>query len=148
VQCSIHALGAGQPRNRSIPGRRKRFFSLPKCPDRLCVPPSLLFDERQYVFPGSKAAERLVADHSPPCSAKVKSEWSYTSSTTYALMLCTGTTVTSHILSYHLPSLGQLVGRPQNKTKQKKTQSWYYFQQHSLITAANVTNSMEQSPPA
>jgi hypothetical protein len=31
------------------------------------------------------------ADHSPPTSAKVKNEWGYTSSSTFAFMVCKGT---------------------------------------------------------
>jgi hypothetical protein len=33
------------------------------------------------------------ADHSPPSSAEVKNDWSYTYTLPYVLMVCTGTTL-------------------------------------------------------
>jgi hypothetical protein len=51
----------------SIPGRGKRFFSSPRCPDQLWGPPSLLFSG----YLGVKWWGH-EADHSPPSSARVK----------------------------------------------------------------------------
>jgi len=47
-QKSVHGLTAkactGQPRNHGIiPGRGKKYFTFPKCPDQLWDPHSLLF---------------------------------------------------------------------------------------------------------
>jgi len=47
-------------------------------PDRLCSPPSLQYNEYR-VFPWSKVRPGRAADHSPPSSAAVIEEYSYTS---------------------------------------------------------------------
>ena len=47
-------------------------------PDRLWLPSTLLFSMYRRSSPGIKRLGREV-DHSPPSSAEVKSEWSYTS---------------------------------------------------------------------
>jgi hypothetical protein len=45
-------LRAGRPGDRgSIPGRGKRFFLYPLCPDRLWGPPSLLYNGYRGSFP-------------------------------------------------------------------------------------------------
>ena len=43
----------------SSPVTGKQFSSWPKCPDRLCGPPSLLFDWHRGFLPGIKAAGAL-----------------------------------------------------------------------------------------
>jgi hypothetical protein len=48
------------------------------CPDRLWGPTSLLYDGYR-VFPGGKVLPGSAADHSPPSSAVVMEEYSYTS---------------------------------------------------------------------
>jgi hypothetical protein len=55
------------------PGRGKRFFSLPKRPDRLWTPLTLKFNGTGVTW-----VCRDI-DHSPSSSAEVKNEWSYTS---------------------------------------------------------------------
>jgi hypothetical protein len=55
--------------------RGNRFFSSPKRPSRLWVPPSLLCN---HSFPAVKQLGREV-NHSSPSSVEVKNEWSYTS---------------------------------------------------------------------
>ena len=47
-------------------------------PDRPWGPPSLLY-KGYRVFPGGKLRPGRAADHSPPSSAAVMEEWSYTS---------------------------------------------------------------------
>jgi hypothetical protein len=48
-------------------------------PDRPWGPPGLLYNGYR-VFPGGKPGTRCAADHSPPSSAEVLEEYSYTSS--------------------------------------------------------------------
>jgi hypothetical protein len=55
------------------------------CPDRPCGPPSLLYN-RYQVFPGGKVRPGRAADRSPPSSAKVFEEQSYTSTPLRATM--------------------------------------------------------------
>jgi hypothetical protein len=62
----------------SSPGRGWKFFSLPPSPDRLWGPPRLPSMGTRDSFPGVKRP-RHEADYSPPFSAEVKKEWSYTS---------------------------------------------------------------------
>jgi hypothetical protein len=61
----------------SNPGRNKTLFSSPKRPERLWGTLSLLLKWCRSYFPEVKQPERKV-DHSPPSSAEVKNEWSYT----------------------------------------------------------------------
>jgi len=76
------------------PSRDKRFFNYPNCPDPLCSPPSLII---QQVLDVLSAAVKLLGhdvDHSPPSSAKVKNDCSYTSTPpTYLFMACMGMTL-------------------------------------------------------
>jgi hypothetical protein len=69
VVVSRYSHGLRARRRGSIPGKGKRFFSSPQCPDRLWDPPI------QWV-PGalSPGVKRLghEADHSPTSSAEVK----------------------------------------------------------------------------
>jgi hypothetical protein len=62
----------------SNPHSGKKFFSSPKRPDWLWGPPSLLFNGYRGSLSGVKRPGREVND-SPPCSAEIKNEWSYTS---------------------------------------------------------------------
>jgi len=55
----------------SIPSRDRRFFCSTKCPDYLWGPSNL------QEVPGIKLLGH-ENNHSPPSSAKVKNEWSYT----------------------------------------------------------------------
>ena len=52
----------------------KEIFSSAKYPGRVGGPPSSIFSEYWGSFLGGK-----TADHSPPCSAEIKNEWSHTS---------------------------------------------------------------------
>jgi hypothetical protein len=63
-------------------------FPSPKPPDQLWGIPSL---------PGVK---HLVheANHTPNGSAKVRNEWNYTTNLQYAIMICKGTTLHSHLI--------------------------------------------------
>jgi hypothetical protein len=58
----------------------KRFSTRP---DRPWGPPSLLYNEYR-VFPGGKVRPGRDADNSPPSSAEVLEEWSYTSTPLWA----------------------------------------------------------------
>ena len=60
------------------PGRDKNFFSSPNRPERLQVPLSLHFSGYRGSFSGVKWPGRKF-NHSPPSSAEVKNECSYTS---------------------------------------------------------------------
>jgi hypothetical protein len=68
-------LATGWKIRNSNPGRGKRFLS---SPDWIWDPPSLLFNKYRDSYLRAKRPEREV-DHSPPSSAEVKNEWSYTS---------------------------------------------------------------------
>ena len=57
----------------------KGLISFQKCPDQLRHPPSFLFKGARGCLPGSKVDGACVY-LSPPASAEVKKEWSYTSS--------------------------------------------------------------------
>jgi len=59
----------------SNPGGDENFRT---CPDRPWGPPSLLYNGYR-VFPRGKVRPGRAADHSPPSSATVMEEWSYTS---------------------------------------------------------------------
>jgi hypothetical protein len=63
----------------SIPSRDWEFFSLPPPPDRFWGPPSLLSNKNRGFNPRGVKRSESETDHSPPSSAKVKNEWSYTS---------------------------------------------------------------------
>ena len=58
-----------------IESRGARFSARP---DRPCGPPSLLYNGYR-VFPGGKVRSGRAADHSPPSTAVVMEEYSYTS---------------------------------------------------------------------
>jgi hypothetical protein len=52
-------------------------------PDRLCGPPSLIFNGYRGLFPREVRRQRREADHSPPSSAKIKKMKIYTSTPPY-----------------------------------------------------------------
>ena len=56
-------------------------------PDRLCTPPSLLYNGYRFSLSGIKRPGRGV-HHPPPSSAKLKKEQSYTSTSILAFMAC------------------------------------------------------------
>jgi len=58
------------------------------CPDRPRGPPILLYNGYR-VFPGGKLRTGRDADHSPPSSAVVKKEYSYTSTPPMGRTACT-----------------------------------------------------------
>jgi hypothetical protein len=77
--CRLHTvwLGAGKSGVR-IWLAATRFVPSPKCPDRKLGPHSLIFNGyRGSFFPPLNGLVREVV-HSPPLSAEVKNEWSYT----------------------------------------------------------------------
>ena len=75
------------------PSRDQRFFSSPRYPDLLWLPPSFQF----YGYQGFSVDLKWLGHEvgpSPPPSAKIKNEWSYTSFPhTYVFIGCTGTTL-------------------------------------------------------
>jgi hypothetical protein len=62
-----------------IPAGATKFYLLQKRPYQRCGSPSPLFNAYVGSFAGIKRPGRQ-ADHSPPSSAEVKNEWSYTAS--------------------------------------------------------------------
>ena len=60
------------------PGIESRWGEIFRRPDRLWEPPSLLYNG-YWVFPGGKVRPGSAADYSPPSSAVVMEEYSYTS---------------------------------------------------------------------
>jgi hypothetical protein len=74
-----HGGGGGvdcfTPIHRTV-GRRTKYLV---CFYLLGGPPSLLINEYQGRFPWGVKWSGCEADHSPPCSAEFKNEWSYTS---------------------------------------------------------------------
>jgi hypothetical protein len=84
-----------RPRNRgSIPSRSKKFFYCRKLSDRLWGPNNFLFNGYWELFPrGGGVVKRTgrEADHSPPSSAEVENEWSYTSTAPYLFLASKGT---------------------------------------------------------
>jgi len=69
----------------SDPGGGENFRT---CPRLLWGPPSLLYNG-YWVFPGGKEQLGRGTDHSPPSSALVKKEKSYTSTPLYRPKACT-----------------------------------------------------------
>jgi hypothetical protein len=61
----------------SNPGKEAIFFSSPKHPDQLLAPIQSLLNQYQCTFPTAKYLS--CDDHSPPLRAKVRNEWSCTS---------------------------------------------------------------------
>jgi len=61
------------------PDRDNKFFYSPKCPEQFWGPSSLVLNGYRGSFLGIKWLG-CAADHSPPNSAEVKNEWSYTTS--------------------------------------------------------------------
>jgi len=72
---TVTRLRAGQSRVRIL--AEARNLSSPNHVDQHCGPPGHLFNKHQGSFPWVKWPECDVY-HTPPSSAKVKSEWSYT----------------------------------------------------------------------
>jgi hypothetical protein len=72
----VTGLRAGQSRVQIPAGARN--LSSPNHADQLCSPPSHLFNEHQGSFPQVKCPGSDVY-HTPPSSAVVKSEYSYSS---------------------------------------------------------------------
>jgi len=71
----------------SNPGRGRRLFSSPKM-SRLAMGPAQSPTQWKLEFKGSPLGVKWLGHgvyHSPPCSAEVKNEWSYTSTTPYML---------------------------------------------------------------
>ena len=79
LDCATHSLG-------------RRFVGSPKSPERLWSPRSLLLNGYRDYLQEVKWPRREV-DHSPPSSAKVKTEWRYTSTPLYAIVAWTGRTL-------------------------------------------------------
>ena len=59
------------------------IFCSPKSPDQLWSPPSHQFNGYQGFFSGVRRQEREI-NHSPPCSAEQKHEWSCT----FVVLVC------------------------------------------------------------
>jgi hypothetical protein len=76
---SVQRLSYGLNNPSSSPGKSKSFYIPPKRPESLWVPPRILLNERRDYLPEIKWLECKVS-HSPPSSAEVKNEWSYTTS--------------------------------------------------------------------
>jgi hypothetical protein len=89
------------PRNRGSIPAGPRDFSLLQCPERLWGPSSLIFNAyRRRFSPSVKRPEREY-NHSPPSSVEVKNKWSYTYTSPYAWLACTGPTLPLGLLDYY-----------------------------------------------
>jgi hypothetical protein len=78
-----------RPRNLgSISRRKKKLFSDPKLPEKLWAPKASYSKGVWNYFLGGAKQPGREADNSPPSSAEVKNEWSYTSSAPYAFVAC------------------------------------------------------------
>ena len=82
---SVQRLATGWTVGGSDPGGGEIFRT---CPDRPWGPPSLLYNGYR-VFPGGKKQPGCDADPSPPSSAVVKKEESYTSTPPVGHTACT-----------------------------------------------------------
>ena len=85
VALSVYRLATGWTVRGSNPGEDEIFRT---CPDRPWGPPSLLYHAYR-VFPGGKERPGCDADPSPPSSAMVMKEYSYTSTPPMGCMACT-----------------------------------------------------------
>lgn len=75
----------------AIPVRDRRCFFSPKHPGLFWGPPSPLLSGSWRVLSPMVNWPGYEADHSPPCSAAVKNEWSYTSDPTVGINgICRG----------------------------------------------------------
>ena len=81
------------------PRQRQQILSPAKHPDGLRGPSSLLINGQRRSQPRIKQHGREF-HHSPAHSAENKSEWSYNSTSPYAFMACTGTTLLSPCTSF------------------------------------------------
>jgi len=72
--------------------RGKKFFSYPECLDGIWGSSIIPVNECRVSITEVKWARR-EANHSPPLNVKVKGEWSYTLTSTYAFVLCTRLTI-------------------------------------------------------
>ena len=90
----VQRLTTGQTIRGSNPGVGEIFLT---CPDRPWGPPSLLYNEYR-IFPGCKERPGRDVDPSPPSSAVVKKEQSYTSTLPMGRMDCTRVHFTFYLL--------------------------------------------------
>jgi hypothetical protein len=67
------------------------FLSSPKCPDQPWGSSSLISDGHRCSFPGGQVAGGIKLTTCLHLVLRVKNEWSSTSSTLYAVVMCTGT---------------------------------------------------------
>ena len=82
----VISLPAGQQRNRGlILDKGQQFITSPKLLDFLYCPHYPYLIGIDGSLPGVKRSGREV-DHSPPSRAKVKNEWSYTSTPAHAFI--------------------------------------------------------------
>ena len=78
VGCQYSEMAASCTVSGSNPGKDKRFSLFRNRSNRLCGPPSRVFNGHRDYFPRAKQRKREAA-HPPPTTAEIKNEWSYTS---------------------------------------------------------------------
>ena len=128
-------------------GPGTRFYRLQTCLDRIWGPPRLHFNGYQGYPPGIKLKEHDVY-HSPPSSAKVEFEWSYTSAFHPYLH---GVYGTIFLLSF-TPQLARRGSGKRRKTSVRTVVIWPNFEtkphlEYKFIPTSNGCVEKNMSPP-
>ena len=144
VAQSVQRLATGWTVRGSNPGGGEIFRT---SPNRLWGPPSLLYNG-YWVFPGGKQLPGRDADPSPPSSAVVKKEQSYTSTPPKGRTVCTEpqclTRVHFTFLLYPIPNCTKLTNENTNHGQKNRIHSCskYGFSMHRFSRKSNCSATM------